>query len=78
MPEMPQRHERHGNRWRKAVAWVLQEPNILTDGERLFCEEMISRVLITDEQRITLSGIFGKAIGARGGIHPSRFRMTII
>jgi hypothetical protein len=73
MPEMPERHERHGNRGRKAVAWVLQEPNILTDGERLFCEEMISRVRISDEQRNTLSDIFGKAIRARGGIHPSRF-----
>jgi hypothetical protein len=53
------------NEWRGIVAWLLRHPERLTKPELLVCQDLISLVFITEEQRAKLTSLYRKATGGR-------------
>lgn len=68
------RSEEHKNSWRRVVAWLLCHPEILTKQDLLFCEELISLVVIPYERHSKLTRVFSQAIAATGGAYPDALR----
>jgi hypothetical protein len=68
------RSEEPKNSWRRVVAWLLCHPEILTKHDLLFCEDLISLVVITYERHIELTRVFSKAMAATGGAYPDALR----
>jgi hypothetical protein len=65
------------NLWRGVVAWLLCHPGILTEADRYLCEELISLIVLTEEQRAALSRTATGAIAATGVGYPAALRWII-
>jgi hypothetical protein len=55
--------ENEENEWRGIVVWLLRHPQHLTKQELVVCQDLISLVSITEDQRAKLTSLYRKAIG---------------
>jgi hypothetical protein len=65
------------DQWRGVVGWLLCRREILNEADRILCEELISLVVIAEEQEAALTRAIARAISATGVGYPAALRLIM-